>query len=88
MIEGTAIFMCFTSNDASFTGSLNGTTLGDDAFVPATGTPCEDVGAETMFSVNGLQLGTHTVALHVSATSSTEFRLYGGGITLGLETKG
>ncbi|KZV91689.1 hypothetical protein EXIGLDRAFT_836904 [Exidia glandulosa HHB12029] len=85
--EGTAAYMCISSGGATYTASVGGTDL--DA-TPASGTSCEGTGSETMLSTKGLTFGNHEAVLTLTSTPSdgNDFRVYGGGFTMGVNTNG
>lgn len=85
---GTGFYLCFTPGGATYTLSLDGSKVDPSAVNTALGTACGDLEAEAMYASSGLQYGTHNATIAVSASPSSEFRYFGGGIELGVNTQG
>ncbi|KZV84213.1 hypothetical protein EXIGLDRAFT_776788 [Exidia glandulosa HHB12029] len=89
--EGTAAYICITSNSASYDIALDGFNLDVSTVAqPAAGTRCGKTGADTILTADGLDFGTHNVTLTLTSAPSQgyDFRFYGGGIVLGVNTGG
>lgn len=84
--SGVGFYVCFTAGGASYELTVNGSAT--DAARSATGSACEESGAESVIAVDGLSVGTHDAVLTVTSQPADEFRFFGGGVTLGLGTNG
>lgn len=80
--------MCFTDGGAAFHIDLDGTTPDPSAIAPGAGTQCQDSGAESILTLDRLTLSRHNVTLSITSPPSNEFRFYGGGIILSMNTGG
>lgn len=85
---GTALYLCFSAGDVSYSVTVDGAVAEASAFTPAAGTACQASGAETMFGASALTLDTHDVTLSVTGTPANDFRFFGGGFTMGVNTNG
>ncbi|KZV98636.1 hypothetical protein EXIGLDRAFT_292793 [Exidia glandulosa HHB12029] len=86
--EGTGFYMCFTASGASYSVTVDGRAIDSSSSNSAAGSPCEKSGAETIFQADDLTLGTHEAVLTLSSAPLDDFRFYGGGFTVAVNTKG
>ncbi|EJD48364.1 hypothetical protein AURDEDRAFT_162326 [Auricularia subglabra TFB-10046 SS5] len=79
---GSDVYLCLTDGGASYSLTVDGTpvpgNVGQDA--ACTGYPTETV----LLHSSGVRMGNHKAQLKVSASSSHEFRFFGGVVTMGV----
>ena len=73
---GTGLLLCFRSNGAASTLTVDGRTA-NPAERPNEDA-CRELGATTTLATDTLDFGSHTVSLAVHASGANQYQFYGG----------
>lgn len=79
---GSDVYLCLNDGGATYTLTVDGTRVTGNAEQDAA---CSDYPTESvLFHSSGVRMGNHKAQLTVTASSTHEFRFYGGVVTMGV----